>query len=89
MFGDSVARFPCCRVVRHAKEGSMINRYNEEVLATMLAADYGACDGCGEVRRSNRYRVRLAAHLCGDCNVDWKAEAAPAYGWAWDAPEVD
>lgn len=67
----------------------MINQYNEEALAYALAADYGLCDGCGEVRRSNRYRVRLAALLCGDCNADWKAEAAPAHAWAWDTPEYD
>ena len=67
----------------------MINRYNEEVLAYALADEFGGCDDCGEVRRSNRYRARLAAHLCSDCNAARKAEEAPVFGWAWDAPEGD
>lgn len=67
----------------------MINQYNEEVLACSMESEYGFCDGCGEVRRSNRYRMRLAAHLCHECKVEWQAEGAPTYAWAWDSPEAD
>lgn len=73
----------------HNEEAVVINRYNEEMLATELSGDYGRCEGCSEVRRSNSYRMRLAAYLCRDCAEDWKAHGAPAYGWTWDTPEYD